>query len=201
MLSFKNFLVEFKLTQKLELNMTSYDELMNIIENDEKLFTEFKKLKIKDFKRSFNYLKGAIKYATTKRAEMPVIESKDYNKFQAWMVKKHGIKSSIKHVEVKKLKPTQKQIYLVKFTDNLRKRGAEAFKAFLNNTKLNLITSKDNYIIDGHHRWQSSILYKPTMKTSVIEFDTDYKTLLRFALEYSDNVAGNVRNESKLVKE
>jgi len=199
MLSFKKFLAEFKLTEKLELNMTSYDELMNIIKNDDKLYTEFKKLKIKDFKKSFQYLKNAIKYATTKRAEMPVIESKDYGEFRDWMLKEHNIKSSIKHVEVKKLKPTQKQIYLVKFTDNLRKRGAEAFKAFLNNTKLNLITSKDNYIIDGHHRWQSSILYKPTMKTSVIEFDTDSKMLLHLALYFSDHIAGNIRNESRKV--
>jgi len=94
-------------------------------------------------------------------------------------------------IAVNKLKPIQKQIYFDKAVNSIAKFGSKASASHLG--KLIFITSADNYIIDGHHRFLSAMLIDPTMTVSVLSIDLPLSKLLPFALAYGDAI-GNKRN-------
>jgi len=94
-------------------------------------------------------------------------------------------------VPVKKLKPIQKQIYFDKSIGLLAKFGVEPSKSFMKKTSF--ITSSDNYIIDGHHRFLSAMLIDPSTPVNIIKIDLPIKKLLATSLAYGDAV-GNKRN-------
>lgn len=92
----------------------------------------------------------------------------------------------------KNLKPIQKQIYLDKCLSSTAQFGVEGTKAFLK--KSLMIKSKDNYIIDGHHRWMSALLIDPDLKMVGISIDLPIKELLPLTKSYGDAL-GNKRNK------
>lgn len=89
------------------------------------------------------------------------------------------------------LKPIQEQIYLDKVSDMIGKFGA--VKNGNPVTKLTMITSKDNYIIDGHHRYATVMLCDPSVKVQVLEVPMKIDDLLKVTLAWGDAV-GNKRN-------
>jgi hypothetical protein len=102
------------------------------------------------------------------------------------------VKASIGKETVGKLKPIQKQIYADKSIGITATVGVEKTKDFLQN-KSTFVISKDNHIIDGHHRYLSGLLVDPKMKVKVLRIDLPVKKLLPLSLSYSDAV-GNKRN-------
>jgi hypothetical protein len=56
------------------------------------------------------------------------------------------------------------------------------------------ITSADNFIIDGHHRWLSGIVLDPNLKVNTLSIDLPIKDLLPMAIAYGDAI-GNKRNQ------
>jgi hypothetical protein len=56
------------------------------------------------------------------------------------------------------------------------------------------ITSADNFIIDGHHRWLSGIVLDPNLKVNTLSIDLPIKDLLPMATAYGDAI-GNKRNQ------
>lgn len=96
-------------------------------------------------------------------------------------------------VAVGELKPIQKQIYFDKAMKDTAKSGAEGTADFMRN-KTFFITSMDNYIIDGHHRYLSAMLIDPKMKVQVLRIDLPINQLLPLTLAYGDAV-GNKRNK------
>lgn len=90
------------------------------------------------------------------------------------------------------LRPIQKQIYFDKCIDNTAKGGVNSAIVFLQSNYL--IVSSDKYIIDGHHRWMSSVLINPQMALTCIAINLPIDKLLPLTLAYSDAV-GNVRNQ------
>lgn len=94
-------------------------------------------------------------------------------------------------VPVYKLKPIQKQIYFDKSIDSTAKFGVDATKSFLKKTFF--ITSSDNFIIDGHHRWLSGILVDPKLSVTCLQIDLPINKLLPMATAYGDAI-GNTRN-------
>lgn len=92
---------------------------------------------------------------------------------------------------VKDLKPIQEQIFLDKVVDMIGQFGPAKQGGPV--TKLVLITSEDNYIIDGHHRFACALLSDPSLKMSVLKVPLDIKDLLKLTLAYGDSI-GNKRN-------
>lgn len=81
------------------------------------------------------------------RENMPQIEGKDYEHFLSYLRKK-GASSKREKVAARTLKPIQKEF---------SKAGVEKSLERLRSPEVDprppVIVSKDNYIIDGHHRW------------------------------------------------
>lgn len=102
------------------------------------------------------------------------------------------ISISITHKKVGVLKPIQKQIYFDKSIDACAKFGIEGTKKFLT-TKTFFITSSDDYIIDGHHRFLSGILINPNMQVNCLSIDLPIQKLLPLSTAYGDAI-GNERN-------
>lgn len=96
--------------------------------------------------------------------------------------------------EVGKLKPIQKQIYFDKSMDKTVPFGVEGTQKFLQSKNNFYITSADNYIIDGHHRYLQGVLIDPKMKVPVIKIDLPLSKLLPMTLAYADSI-GNERNK------
>lgn len=101
------------------------------------------------------------------------------------------VKTQITNTVVKDLIPIQKQIYFDKCINATAEHGVKDSINFLKNSTL--IISSDNHIIDGHHRFLSSVLINPNMKMRCLQIDLPIKTLLPLTLSYSDAV-GNKRN-------
>ncbi len=102
------------------------------------------------------------------------------------------VELTIKRVKAGNLKPIQKQIYFDKAISSTAKFGIDGTIKFLT-TKTFFITSDDNYIIDGHHRWLSALLLNPSMQVNALSIDLPIKELLPLSTAYGDAI-GNTRN-------
>ena len=100
---------------------------------------------------------------------------------------------TIKQIAVKDLKPIQKQIYFDKSMNACAKDGIEKSKQWLS-SKTFFITSSDNFIIDGHHRWMSGMLISPDIQVNCLSVDLSISKLLPMAIAYGDAI-GNKRNQ------
>ena len=99
----------------------------------------------------------------------------------------------MKQVAVGKLVPIQEQIYFDKSIRNVAKFGASGTMDFAKSKNNYYIVSKDNRIIDGHHRFLSAVLVDPRISVTCLEIDLSINNLLPMTLAYSDAI-GNVRN-------
>jgi hypothetical protein len=95
---------------------------------------------------------------------------------------------------VGKLKPIQQQIYFDKSIGMTAPFGVKGTKDFLQSPNNFYITSSDNYIIDGHHRFLQGVLIDPKMKVPVLKIDLPLSKLLPMTLAYGDAI-GNDRNK------
>lgn len=96
-----------------------------------------------------------------------------------------------KSVPVNKLKPIQQQVYFDKSIDLMAKFGVSESSKFMKTQTF--VISKDNYIIDGHHRFQSMMIVNPSGKANVISIDLPLSKLLPMTIAYGDAI-GNKRN-------
>jgi len=99
----------------------------------------------------------------------------------------------IQKIPVKLLKPIQQQIYFDKSIGMIAKFGAEGSKKFNISEENIYITSSDNYIIDGHHRYLSGILLDPEMLVNCLVISLPIDKLLKMTRSYGDAI-GNKRN-------
>jgi hypothetical protein len=102
------------------------------------------------------------------------------------------IKYSVKNIPVSKLKPIQKQIYVDKSLSMIKRSGVETFTKHLENETY-FITSTDNYIIDGHHRYLAGMLMDKNISVRCLVIDLPISKLLPLALAFGDAI-GNKRN-------
>ena len=98
-----------------------------------------------------------------------------------------------KTVAVGKLVPIQEQIYFDKSIRNVSEFGASGTMDFAQSKNNYYIVSRDNRIIDGHHRFLSAVLVDPKIKVTCLEIDLSINNLLPMTLAYSDAI-GNIRN-------
>jgi len=92
------------------------------------------------------------------------------------------------NVNSKSLKPIQKQVYLSEVFDLYRNAG----KSYLQDAFF--LTTNDNFIIDGHHRFVAILLFLPEIKIKALKIDMPLKTLIPMSLTYTTAI-GNIRNE------
>jgi len=103
------------------------------------------------------------------------------------------IKVESRRLAVGILKPIQKQIYVDKSINAMNRDTLAGTKNFLS-TQTIYITSSDNYIIDGHHRYLSAMLLNPKMNVQTMAINLPIKELLPMAVAYGDAI-GNKRNK------
>ena len=103
------------------------------------------------------------------------------------------VKVSNEKIPVGNLKPIQAQIYFDKSIKKVSQDGVESSLNFLTSKNNNFVVSKDNRIIDGHHRFLSAVLVDPRINVTCLEIDLPINELLPMTLAYSDAI-GNVRN-------
>ena len=92
------------------------------------------------------------------------------------------------------LKPIQAQIYFDKAIKKMADVGMEGSKAFQTKKENIYIVSSDNRIIDGHHRFLTTVLINPKIKVNCLKIDLPIRELLPLTLAYTDAI-GNVRNK------
>ena len=97
-------------------------------------------------------------------------------------------------IAVGNLKPIQAQIYFDKSIAKASRDGVESSRKFLTSKENNFIVSKDNRIIDGHHRFLTTVLIDPKIKVNCMKIDLPIKELLPLTLAYTDAI-GNIRNK------
>ena len=104
------------------------------------------------------------------------------------------VKVSSQSIAVGNLKPIQAQIYFDKSIAKASRDGVESSRKFLTSKENNFIVSKDNRIIDGHHRFLTTVLIDPKIKVNCLKIDLPIKELLPLTLAYTDAI-GNIRNK------
>ena len=178
-----------KLQSQLKKGWTKRKDMPVINDEDVKLFKERLEKGMLDVVKPFtNKDKPFPEFLTGKNAK----EFFGYG-LKDGLVDDDKIKVKKEMVAAKDLKPIQQEVYMDKSFINLVKFGKGASKKFLGTTSM--IISKDNYIIDGHHRLSQSIFIDPGMKLSCVRVDLPIDTLLKISLAYGDAI-GNERNES-----
>lgn len=160
------------------------------------------------FDQNYQFVKTKIQIGIYKRKDMPVVGTSDVKKLQHMLrddhlhlsdmfgSNEHGKGDDRLRVHVTsevcgKLKPLQKQVYYEKGIVYIAKNGVEGETKGLE--KVRLCISKDNYIIDGHHRWLTACLIDPKMPVHVFRIGLNGKELLDLMNAYTDHV-GNERN-------
>jgi hypothetical protein len=104
------------------------------------------------------------------------------------------VKVSNEKIAVGNLKPIQAQIYFDKSIAKVSRDGVESSLNFLTSKNNNFVVSKDNRIIDGHHRFLTTVLINPKIKVNCLKIDLPIRELLPLTLAYTDAI-GNVRNK------
>jgi len=102
------------------------------------------------------------------------------------------VKAKYTKIDTGKLKPIQEQVYLDKVIKNIGKYGAKGSADAV--SKLSNIVSKENYILDGHHRYAALMLIDPTRKQAALSIPLPIRDVLDLTLAYGDAI-GNERNK------
>lgn len=109
------------------------------------------------------------------RKDMPQIDSKHTSDFISYL-KKNGVSSSKKRVDSNKLKATQHQFHKEKIQRLMDYMDDGTYD------EKHILVSKDNYVMDGHHRW---LAHKNTGKDiNIHHVDTNAKDLIGMMHEY-----------------
>jgi hypothetical protein len=104
------------------------------------------------------------------RRNMPQIKNKFMGTFQDWL-ESENISFEEVSISAKELKPTQKDFNLKKVEKLLRNTDDPKLKKFL-------LISKDNYILDGHHKWLVNLNLDENKKINCLQVDLNIKDFL-----------------------
>lgn len=106
-------------------------------------------------------------------------------------LKKNGIKTTTKKMQVGKMKATQKEILATK-TFGM----ADAFlKGKFPNIGDSVIVSKDGHILDGHHRWAALLTVDAGREMNVQEIDMTMDELLEEAASFPGVYKADIKGD------
>lgn len=116
------------------------------------------------------------------REDLPQIKSDEITKpetgFKAYLDKR-GIKYKEVKKRVNQLTPIQKEINLDKVEGMVEKVGIEGLRH-----DKPILTSKDNYLVDGHHRWYALLKDNPETIIDTLEIDLTIGELIEVMKDY-----------------
>lgn len=106
-------------------------------------------------------------------------EKEDVQKFIRFVRKAYGIKSFRTRRKPRELRPAQGEIS----RKRIKSLIAPPFE-ILKKVKIPLIVSKNNYIVDGHHRWAAYRVKRPDASLPVVVIDAPIKDVLGIAVAW-----------------
>jgi hypothetical protein len=113
------------------------------------------------------------------RKYMPQFIGKDdVQKFRNFIKRVYNIKSCMTRRKARDLKPTQKEISRSRIEDLIENEN------ILNKVLVPLVISRDNYVVDGHHRWAAYRLKKPNRSLPAVEIDAPIKDVLGISIAW-----------------
>lgn len=115
-------------------------------------------------------IKGGLGQA---RDKLPQIPGEKLKEFITWLAKK-GVKASQAKIPVKQLKPSQGELESNKI-DSMAAKPDEL------RTGDPIITSKDDFVLDGHHRWGAFRKTLPDESIPALKVDLPIKDLIKLA--------------------
>jgi len=110
------------------------------------------------------------------RAQMPQIKSTLVPDFIKWL-QDSGIRVTRRTITAKDLKPTQREV-------NLAKVRKLADPSNLNHLRKPVIISKDDYLLDGHHRWMALITLDEDATIPTVQVGLKIRDLLARAHQF-----------------
>ena len=196
--------------RELDKEIPFFDKNYNFAQKQAKEgFTKRKDMPVIDNK-DIKLLQGRLKkgmidiaapFADNEVPNDPFPQGLDTNLGKKWL--EGGLRDGVKDddivnvritkLPVGKLLPIQRQIYFDKSIRNVAQFGAEGTKGFSASKSNFYVISKDNRIIDGHHRYLSAVLVDPKITVTCLEIDLPINELLPMTLAYTDAI-GNMRN-------
>lgn len=111
------------------------------------------------------------------RVEMPQIAAADVPEFITFLKKNHGIQTWKYELRLSVLKVTQKDLNLDKVANMANELDAEQLKK-------PIIVSKDNFVLDGHHRFVALLNMNPSGFIPAYHVDLEINKLLTVAYEF-----------------
>lgn len=109
------------------------------------------------------------------RDQMPQIVSADVPEFIEFL-KKRGVKVSKETVRVGSLKPTQYEYDMDK-VEKMKSAPDSVLKKII-------MASKDNHILDGHHRYSALKEKNPSERLPIWKIDVPIKDLIKLSFEF-----------------
>jgi hypothetical protein len=125
--------------------------------------------------------------ASRPRIEMPRIPNSDRKNFRDYL-RENGVKVKKDDVRVDRLKASQKEIDGTKVSEMMSQ--VRSGERDLSNARI--FVSKDNFIIDGHHKWAATVgldygnKQLGDMKMKVYRVDLPITALFKVANDYTD---------------
>jgi len=126
------------------------------------------------------------------RDKMPQVDEKDYPEYFAYL-KEKGITLKKGKEDPNKLKPIQKEFAKIGVEKSLDKMLAKK-----DNAKF-IIVSKDDYIVDGHHRWLAA--KNGRQQLNVMRANVNMKELLKATNEFPKTTFKSIKNVVKNMQE
>lgn len=126
-----------------------------------------------NFLKEVKSLYEVIKETVFQRKDMPQVKTDDLGK-AIKKLKRMGIDVKRGNIEPGQLEPSQKDIY----DDKVKKILTRTTKGSLRTMKP-LVISRDNYIVDGHHRWKALLIGFPTEKIPYIKVGLPMKRAIQ----------------------
>lgn len=94
-------------------------------------------------------------------------------------------------IEVRKLKPTQSQIWMENMIPKMIKFGVPGLGSSI--LKATVIVSKDGYILDGHHRFGQAMLVDPNLALNALFIPLDIELLLKVGKSYGESIGNKAK--------
>jgi hypothetical protein len=119
------------------------------------------------------------------RKYMPqILKSEDVTRFKKFLKKTYKVKTRRTTLTARNLHPSQGEISRKRIQ---RIKNMIEREGLLDKVTVPLVVSKNNYILDGHHRWAAYRVKKPDYKLPVLQIDAPIKDILAMAVSWGSS--------------
>lgn len=122
---------------------------------------------------------------------LPQIQSKDIPEFLSWLKKEHGVTHKKERVPLKKVKASQGEFNPAKIKKLMSKPSFSSSKPAL--------MSRDDYIVDGHHRYASDLNRNPNGFFAVFRVNMNVHELIQAAHRFEKSFTKEIHEDKSIV--